>query len=314
MNTEKRDTLLSEKDAVERLLARLPDEDEFNRIGLEGRLKSIQSALDSLGAPARKSFDATLTFEGGPVINSYGISAEFGGEAAKLFVEAVETIAASRSGALPKRGPAPHRGASRLVITDVAKGSFGFKLEEYSPEYQGTLFKEDQADDAIGWMCELLNALLQNDERCVEKFSLEVSPRAFSTIRQFLAVLDKHQAMFSVSTSSTNFRFSNVDEVKLAIETLAHKVIQERTISLQGQFIGVLPKQRSFEFEREVKSRATVAKTITGKIDKSGPDPNAINKHLGETVTATFLVTQRVTSRTENVSYTLLGIADWLDS
>ena len=63
-----------------------------------------------------------------------GIEMDFGSEAAKEFANAVTMMGASFSSVLAPTGRVPQAENFQLAITGVAYGSFGFEIEEASPQ------------------------------------------------------------------------------------------------------------------------------------------------------------------------------------
>src|SRR3546814_8823797 len=82
-------------------------------------------------------------FGGRPVVGSYGIQAEFGAKAVAEFQTLVSNTFAAAEGTLGARGPVPQRDRTQLMLTDIARGSFGFILEQSEdPELVDSAMKE----------------------------------------------------------------------------------------------------------------------------------------------------------------------------
>ena len=107
------------------------------RLAWERRKMAVAAELVDLEAPQREKASVDLTFAGGPVLHDQqGIRASFASKALALFEESVAAVAAalSQSTEVRRSGPIPNRQENTLFVTAVARGSFGFRLEERDPE------------------------------------------------------------------------------------------------------------------------------------------------------------------------------------
>jgi hypothetical protein len=142
MNRQERLDLLSQQKFLQARLAQLPDSARIMRISTESRLRAIAERLASEPADEREPARVRLTFDGAPVVRSYGIFADFGTKAVSGFTDAVVMVAASLTAPLKATGPIPNRELNQLIITNTALGSFGFELEEFSA---GQLLFDEQS-------------------------------------------------------------------------------------------------------------------------------------------------------------------------
>jgi hypothetical protein len=76
-------------------------------------------------------------------------------------------------------------------------------------------------------------------------------------------------------------------EVGRAFERLRKNNFREQETTLHGEFQGVLPKARQFEF-----LLATDAEVVRGKIGPAIVNPDVINQYLHRPTTITVMVTQ----------------------
>ncbi len=142
MNRQQYNHLLSERSALEAMIADTPEEDIIDRGSLSTRLELVNREIVTHPVDARLPAKARLTFRGRPVVGSHGIFAEFGMTATKAFTDAVALMAASLETDLAATGPIPKRTQNQLLITSTALGSFGFELEEHREE---VLLLEDES-------------------------------------------------------------------------------------------------------------------------------------------------------------------------
>ena len=134
----------------------------------------------------------------------------------------------------------------QLLITNIAQGSFGFELEERE---QGTrsLDQESVVATALARTQALLQGTQASDEALVDAAS-ETRPRALEKVRAFLRTLSEGGATCALMYGEKAFRFSSTDEVRRSLERLEVSNLKDSLISLQGEFTGLLPGTKVFEF------------------------------------------------------------------
>jgi hypothetical protein len=282
--------LASEVQELESLLATIPAGNLIERMSLESRLTAVREALAALPSQhiARK---ARLTFRGRPVLGSHGVAADFGAKAAGAFSDAFATVAAALDNGLRNMGPIPGRDKNQLLITGTAIGSFGFEFELPTSE-QPCLFPDEEEKKAQLAM-ETIESLFRlsasgSDDEVAEVIE-EVSPRAVRKVHEFLDFLVQQQAWCALEFGDRKFRYEDHAQIKAACERLKDENIQERKENYQGEFQGVLPASRTFEFKLLDPEEGL----LKGKIDKALGDPDLLNREwLHKPTTVTFHVVQ----------------------
>jgi hypothetical protein len=278
-------TIASEIMELEALLASIPEGNVIERMSLESRLESARAALAAL--PQQVAPKARLTFCGKPVFGSHGIAADFGGKAAGAFSDAFAAVAAGLSEGLRYMGPIPNRDKNQLLITGTAIGSFGFEFELPAPE--PSLFPEtDKVQEAMSKIEALLRLAAQGSDDEVAEVIEEVHPRAVKKVYEFLELLVQQQAWCGLEFAGRFFRYANYEEIKASCERLKDDNIQEREETYRGEFQGVLPAGRTFEFRL-----ADQQGLIKGKVDRAIDDPDILNREwLHKPVTVKLNVMQ----------------------
>lgn len=277
MNIQERNQYLAEKVSLERMLAKLPESSVIDRMSLEARKSQVEEALAASPAPAREPARARLTFRGKPIVGSHGMFAEFGAKAISTFADAVAAIGASQTVALGKRGVLPNRDAYQLLITGTALGSFGFELEEATKDE--CLFEDSSpVDDAIEQAQTILEASLGSDDELTEAIA-EADPRAVDALRSFLHTLVEQEAVCALEFKNEIFRFADVSQVRRSEGRLQKDNIHEEDATLSGQFLGVLPNRRTFEF-RIGESQEIVAGKVGADIEDAGSINDVIEKDV----------------------------------
>jgi hypothetical protein len=286
MNRQDRLHLLAEQQFLREQLAALPASAQLTRMSTEARLKAIEAQLAHYPVDEYEPARVRLTFNGKPVIGSYGIFAEFGMKAVNSFTEAVAAVAASIWTPLAQSGPIPNREHYQLLITNTALGSFGFELEEYR---SGQLLLEETSPVALALeqTRAILSATLGSDEELADSAS-ETDPRALDKIRAFLQVLADSEAVCAMQYQDRSVKFSDVGQIKSSLARLSQENLHEEEEYLQGEFQGVLPKARTFEF----KCFDPHNEIIKAKISKAVQDVESLNLHLGEPVRIKVMATR----------------------
>lgn len=263
--------LNSEINELESILAEIPSDDVIERKSFESRLNAAKIALSNLASfPSPKR--ARLTFRGRPVFGSHGIAADFGSKAANAFADAFATVVASLNESLNYMGPIPDKEKNQLLITGTAMGSFGFELE--LPNQQVGLFSEsDKAEEALEKLQALLQVSAQGSDDEVAELVEEIHPRAVKKVADFLGYLVQQNAWCGLEFKEKFFRFSSLDQLMISAERLQEENIHESDEEYIGEFIGVLPHSRTFEFKLSDQSGV-----IKGKIGLAIEDPYLINR------------------------------------
>ena len=304
MNNEDRQHLLAERTFLQRLLAKTPATARLTRMSDEARLRKVEAQLAALPADERTPARARLTFDGVPVIRSHGIFADFGMKAVSSFTEAVASVAASLSAPLAAMGPIPNRDQNQLLITSTAVGSFGFELEEYRAE-QLALEEASPVATALERTQALLQSTLGNDDDLADIAS-ETDPRALDKVRTFLKVLADNSAVCALQYGGSGVRFTDVGQVSRSLARLAADNLHESEEQLRGEFVGVLPNSRSFEFRL-----ASDGQIIRGKVSTRVQNVDAINDHLHSAVQIDVTRTQVGNGRPR---YLLTQMPQWAQS
>jgi len=118
-------------------------------------------------------------------------------------------------------------------------------------------------------------------------------------LRGFLQTLVENEAVCDLELKDDVFRFRDLSQVRRSVARLQQDNIHEENRSLVGQFLGVLPHRRSFEFQitepREI---------IVGKVGPNIEDAGSINHVLSRDITIQVHTKRAGTGRP---TYTLLG-------
>lgn len=226
--------LLAERKFLQERLAELPNSANITRISTESRLRAIENNLEQEPDDEREPARVCLTFNGRPVIGSYGIFAEFGMKAISTFTDAVVALAASLSTPLAAMGPIRNREQHQLLITNTALGSFGFELEEF-PVGQLPLKEASPVAQALERTLNLLESTVGTDDQLADS-AADADPRALDKVRTFLQTLADHEAICTMQYQERCFRFTDVGQVRNSLVRLRHDNLREGEQNLEGEF------------------------------------------------------------------------------
>lgn len=263
--------LASEISELEELLAATPEEDVIDRMSLEAHLRTVKNRLDKL-PQTRQASKVRLTFRGKPVFGGHGIAADFGAKAASAFAEAFAVVAAGLDEDLRQSGPIPNREKNQLLITGTAVGSFGFEFE--LPAQSATLFPEPEpAEKVMKKMATLFRLAAEGSDDDIAEALDDVHPRTVKKVHEFLDLLVQQEAWCGLEFGGRTFRYEGYEQIKASSARLRDDNFREHEESCRGEFQGVLPTGRTFEFKRLDQEGL-----IRGKIDAAFADPDVLNR------------------------------------
>lgn len=299
-----RDQRAAELSSVNTIIARLTDDDFLTRLGLEARRDELRLWLEDHAAePEETTASAALFFSGDPVIQTRGIQAEFGALAVNKFQDLIAKMMAQEGGPLAGTGPIPNKGASRLHITNVTRGSFGFLLEEIEPQGQAL---DTSLKIAVDNATKLLTALGEPDEEGFRAVAETVDQRALTSAQDFFSLMRNNGARFRVVAGRADQAFTT-DAIALATERANTTRVQTADERIDGQFSGALP--HAHQFELRVITRPD---PINGSVDRSisTSDLARMNQELtNQDVVATLKVRRVIRNDvTVRESFTLLRL------
>lgn len=271
MNKSLHHSLLSEAREIERMLQELPVEAALERFSLEKRLESAKARLSEMGPVEKIPESLRLTFRGSPVDASSGISAEFAGKASNAFADAFAAVRAGHNDNLRYMGPIPDKTKYPLMITGTAVGSFGFEME--LPLDHDLFNEQAAADKAVETLKSLMRISAVGSDEDVAELIGAIHPRAVRKVADFLKVLYQNDAWCGLEFRDDFFKYSDIDQLQTSERRLKEENITRTEESYFGEFQGVLPQGRTFEFK--VEGEDVILK---GKVDDEIEDPDILNR------------------------------------
>jgi hypothetical protein len=263
--------LSSEIQELESIIADIPADDVIERKSFLSRLSSAKLLLEGLASQPRLE-KARLTFRGRPVFGSYGIAADFGSKASGAFADAFAAVVAGLNESLRYMGPIPDKAKNQLLITGTAVGSFGFEFELPTQKFE--LFPDAQkTEEALQKLLALFRVSAQGSDDEVAEIVDDIHPRAVKKVSEFLGYLVQHQAWCGLEFKNDFFRYQNIEQLRISANRLQEENIREEDEEYIGEFEGVLPHSRTFEFKL-----ADQAGILKGKVDIAVTDPDLLNR------------------------------------
>ncbi len=222
--------------------------DVIAKLSLQSRRDELVKNLAQLADVREVSASASLFFAGEPVRADQGIEVSFGAQAMEKFQEVVTRVFAfQHTGSLGQRGAVPGKDATRLHLTNVVRGSFGFRLEEM-PSQSALL--ESPLKDAMDEATRLIANFGLGDEEAFESEVENLDSRVLTSIRDFFGLLNDRQATFRL-VSGTSDKSFHAQTIARAAERAKITKLDEEEIELPGQLAGALRDSRIFEFRPE---------------------------------------------------------------
>lgn len=240
------DVLRADLAAVTALLAgRTEDDDPVGWLQLSSRKADIENELNQIEATPETKATVGLFFGGRPVFGSRGITAGFAGKAIDRYQDLVaKRYAALESGPLGDRGRMPISSSNaKMLITEVARGSFGFVLEEAAET--SSLF-DTPIKKAVDDVSELIHRLSIADEEGFDAVVDTLDNRLLASLKDFFRTLDEAGATLKLVENQKEYvlQREDVERARARVDSMDEIGEQEQ------EFTGVvylLPDSQRFE-------------------------------------------------------------------
>lgn len=244
--------------SIDELLQSIPLTNFASRIGLEEQRDELKKELADIDASSEKLASVALYFGGNPVNGSRAIEADFAANALSTYQEVVTKVWSEGLRESQADLKKISKEASRLHITDVVHGSFGFVLEEIDengvPLFRSAL--KESMDRAI----ELISGFADKDDEVFNDVVAVMSGSVFTAVRNFYRIIFNSKATFRMVEERFDYTF-DVIAVERAYDRAEYTTTQEEEFEIEGELLGIIPIGRRFEFKR--RDDGTV---ISGKV------------------------------------------------
>ena len=278
MNKQRYIQLQSELVGLNELLSLAPHDAVIDRIGFEDRMARLREELESDPPPSRWPAAARITFNGVPVSGRQGIQPHFGGTAIDVFSKFINSLTETQIDLLEQPDEEPRGEEPYIMITGIARGSFGFEIEESAEHHAAHLEGPSPVSTAIEQAREIMGALAGDQESLAEAIA-DVNNSTVSDLRAFVKLLADSRAICSLATENNVFRFTDVQQIRRGLNNLRQENVQEGNVEIQGYFQGYLPRVRRAEFVN-----AETQEVLSARVDRAVPNADNINCLLNEPV------------------------------
>lgn len=238
-------SLTSDRYAVEQLISEAIEYgDIVGELQYKEKLEKLDKEISILKNHHETHASVALFFGGAPVLGSQGILASFAGNVLENFQELINKAFASKeNGRLGERGKIPLKANSNLMVTQVAKGSFGFVLDEVSDQVEIT---ETALKHTVEDVLELIDASAQPNDEVFEKLIETLDKRVLQSLKDFFITLDKaHSTMRLVGDEQEYCLDSNL--IHRARQRTEATEIDEDEELAELKVLGLLPEHCKFE-------------------------------------------------------------------
>lgn len=222
--------------------------DIVGEMQLEHRIGELSNKLETLKEQTLidNSASVALFFGGQPVLGSKGIAAEFAGVALEQFQNLIAKVFANNEvGDLGGRGRVPFKANSELMVTGLARGSFGFVLDEMSEQVQ---LESSELSHVIDKAALLLRDSAALDDAVFESLLEELEPRTLIALRDIFSNLDSSKATIRIVEKELDFTLDGPSIHRAKIRTEATSIDETET-EIEGVLVGFLPEHQKFELK-----------------------------------------------------------------
>lgn len=241
------EALQADREYVQRQIEESPEDAWTTRLMWQDRLEDIDEQIAALEDAPSNLASVAVIFDGLPVIGARDIRLSFAADALSAYQSMVSTVYAARlSEALHDRGALRGLDHSRLFISDLARGSVGFILEELvvqQHEMFPTLLK-DVVEDST----QLLSSLKYQEDDGFAAFVETTNPRLVAAVQQFAKVLAEAKASARIVGAQSEV-FLSVEDVGELANQLRDVDVTTETIHVSGVLLGILPESHRFELK-----------------------------------------------------------------
>lgn len=213
---------------------------------LSQRLERLNAKFETLNEHTTQDNSASvaLFFGGQPVLGSKGIAAEFAGSVIKQFQDLIsKTFAVAEVGELGERGSIPFQAQSKLMVTGLARGSFGFVMDEMSDQ---TELASSSLSKIIDEATRLLDGVASQDETIFDEITEHLDGRTLLSLQELFVNLDRSQATIRIVEGDRDVALDSAAVHRARIRTEAMSIDEDTSI-ISGVLSGFLPIGKRFE-------------------------------------------------------------------
>lgn len=240
------DSLLADLAANESLLDdAVSAGDNIGRRQFESRITRLREEISAIQGSVSGHANLAVFFGGSPVLGSRGIAADFAGKALDQLQTLISTaFAEAVQGALGEKGPLPYQDMSKLMVTGVVHGSFGFTMDEMVGHSE--LF-ETQLCESVREVSKVIDAAgAISDSRFLD-VAENMDQRMLLALRIFFKSLDSSGATIRLVEDLEEYTLDQM-AVRRGRKRTEETEILDQEEQITGVLRGFLPDHKRFEF------------------------------------------------------------------
>lgn len=301
--------LAAEIAEVDQMLAQLSPGAITSKRTLQNRKKVLENKLKLFAEQPSTAAFVELLFSGGPVLDSRAIDASFAADALYGYQDIIKKATAVKNGGLGSRGVVAGIATenSRLFLTGVARGSFGFTLEE-NIDKTASVF-DSPLKEIVTDVSNKMNSFCNETDKDYDTFIQEVDPRLFISFKGFFKLLHESKAQMKVIDRKEGQSFDTDSIDRAFVRTEATQVSDEER-RVTGILTGLADGMFNFVSINQSAFNGKLAPTF-GVEYKSQVENAAFTYQLGKRYSAHIV--RRTTKRgaaAAHIAFFLVGLLD----
>ncbi|AMR28246.1 hypothetical protein A0257_14885 [Hymenobacter psoromatis] len=239
--------LAAELAEVDRMMEELSPGAITSKRTLQNRKKVLESRLTLLAEQPETAVFVELLFTGAPVLDSRAIDVSFAAEALQRYQDIIAKATAVAKGGLGSRGVIAGTAteSSRFFLTGVARGSFGFTLEENTGK--GTTFFDSTLKEVVADVSSKMSNFCDTTDEEYDTFIREIDKRLFASFKGFFKLLHEAAAQLKIVGRHDSRKFDAHSLEKAFVRTETTQV-EEDERRITGVLLGLTPLDGTFNF------------------------------------------------------------------
>lgn len=307
--------LVAELAEVDQLMAELSVGAVTSRRALQNRQRVLQHRLDSLSEQPETAAFVQLLFSGGPVLDSRAIDVAFAADALRDYQAIITLATAVNQGGLGSRGVVAGTASdkSRFFLTGVARGSFGFTLEENIES--GSSFLDSTLKAVVDDVSAKISRFCDATDDEYDTFIQDVDKRLLSAFKAFFKLLHDSAAQMKIVGRRDGRKF-DIDSINRAFIRTETTRVEDEERRITGILTGLADGMFNFVSANQTALSGRLAPTF-GLEYRNQVESAEFTHQLGKRYSAQIIRrTTRRGSTTPHVAFFLVGLlsADNLDN
>lgn len=302
--------LAAELAEVDQMIGQLSPSAITSKRTLQNRKIVLQNKLKLLSEQPDTAALVELLFSGAPVLDSRAIDASFAADALYNYQDIIKKATAVKNGGLGSRGVVAGTAIenSRLFLTGIARGSFGFRLEENidkTASFFDSTLKKIVTDVSVK-----MNAFCNDTDKEYDILIQEIDPRLFSSFKTFFKLLHESKAQMKVIDHHEG-RIFDTDSINRAFVRTEATQVDDEERRVTGTLTGLADGMFNFVTDNQSPISGRLAPTF-GLEYKNQVESSEFPYQLGTKYSAQIV--KRITKRGAAAEHTAFFLVSLLKS